>query len=180
MKCGIKLTVDYAFKVTFGTIENLPVLMHLLNSILAKALRSPIVKITLLNPFSRRDQATQKLTIFDIKAVDETGREFIIEVQLYGHENFAERLVHYWAKEYAAQLSEGDHYRQLKPVFVVCITDANLFSDATQAHCRFQLVDVVQEIVLTEQLEVHVIQLPKFDRKLDELETDEDRWLYFI
>ncbi len=180
MKCGIKLTIDYAFKRTFGTEENSNVLMHLLNSILARSLTSPIVELTLLNPFSGKEQLDDKLTIFDIRARDQLGREFIVEVQLYEQRYLPERLVYYWAKEYAGQLVEGDDYKLLKPVFVVCITETTLFDGATKAHSRFQLVDASQNLTLTPHLEVHVIELQKFALKLDELHNDEERWLYYI
>lgn len=180
MKCGIKLTVDYAFKRTFGTEENRNVLKHLLNSILARSLTSPIAEITVLNPFSGKVSADDKLSIFDIKARDEIGREFIVEVQLYDHENLRERLVYYWAKEYSGQLQEGDNYDVLKPVFVICIAETTLFRETTKAHSRFQLIDTSQNLTLTSHLEVHVIELQKFSRDLEELEDDEERWLYFL
>lgn len=180
MRCGIKLTVDYAFKRTFGTEENRNVLMHLLNSILAESLTSPIAEITLLNPFSGKSQPDDKQSIFDIKARDQLGREFIVEVQLYEQRYLPERLVFYWAKEYAGQLAEGDDYKLLKPVFVICITEITLFEAATKAHSRFQLVDASQSLTLTPHLEVHVIELEKFSLELDDLCDDEDRWLYFL
>lgn len=180
MGCGIKLTVDYAFKRTFGTEENRNVLRHLLNSLLQTSLKAPITEIAVLNPTTDKTRADDKLTIFDIKARDADGREFIIEVQLYPHKNFAERLVYYGAKEYSSQLVEGESYHQLKPVYVICITEATLFSGGSTPHSRFRLVDIDQRLTLTEQFEIHVVELPKFTRSVDQLLNDEERWTYFI
>lgn len=180
MGSGIDLMVDYAFKRTFGSRENRNVLKHLLNSILKVSLQSPITEISILNPFSQRDRSTRKATVFDIKARDESGREFIVEVQLFAHTNFPERLLFYGAREYSSQLSEGDSYAELKPVFVVCFTAAILFRTGPQFHSRFRLVDTDQCIVLTDHFEVHVIELPKFAKRLSELRDDEERWIYFL
>ncbi len=180
MGCGIKLTVDFAFKRTFGTEENRNVLMHLLNSLLKRSLKAPITEITILNPASSKQQSDDKLTVFDIKARDADGREFIIEVQLFPHKNLAERLLYYGAKEYADQLVEGETYQELKPVYVICITAATLILKGTAPHSRFQIADLTQQLTLTDQFEIHVVELSKFTRGLDELKNDEERWTFFI
>ena len=180
MKCGIKLTVDFTFKLTFGTEENKHILKHLINSVLADVLPSPITSITLLNPYGRQHRTKSKLTIFDIKARDDEGREYIIEVQLFKHANFPERLFYYGAKEYAGQLQEGDDYSNLKPIFVICITEASLFENGIKAHSRFRLVDESQGLTLTPTFEIHIIELNKFPLELADLKTDEERWIYFI
>ena len=50
MLLGIKPTVDFVFKKVFGSPENMPVLIGLLNAILKLA--HPIVHAEILNPFS--------------------------------------------------------------------------------------------------------------------------------
>jgi hypothetical protein len=60
MPLGIKPTVDFAFKRIFGSPENVPVLIGLLNAILR--LPSPIVHAVILNPFSYQDFASDKLS----------------------------------------------------------------------------------------------------------------------
>jgi predicted transposase/invertase (TIGR01784 family) len=74
MPLGIKPTVDFAFKKIFGSPENVPVLVGLLNAILRLA--SPIVQAEILNPFSYQDFAEDKLVVLDIRARDAEGRWF--------------------------------------------------------------------------------------------------------
>ncbi len=50
MPLGINPTVDFAFKKVFGSPENIPVLIGLLNSILD--LPRPIAHVEILNPRS--------------------------------------------------------------------------------------------------------------------------------
>jgi hypothetical protein len=72
MPLGIRPINDFAFKKIFGTPENKIALISLLNAILS--LPSPIIDVTLLNPFNPQDFQDDKLSVLDIKAVDQNGR----------------------------------------------------------------------------------------------------------
>ena len=66
MRLGIKPTVDFAFKRIFGTPENVPILLGLVNAILQLA--DPIVHVEILNPFSYQEFEGDKLIVLDIRA----------------------------------------------------------------------------------------------------------------
>jgi hypothetical protein len=70
MSLGIKPTVDFVFKKVFGSPENIPVLIGLLNAILKLA--HPIVHVEILNPFSYQEFAEDKLVVLDVRARDST------------------------------------------------------------------------------------------------------------
>jgi predicted transposase/invertase (TIGR01784 family) len=72
--------VDFAFQKTFGSIENKICLISLLNAILD--LPNPLVDVTLESPFNLKDFDEDKLSIVDVKARDEQGAIFHIEIQL--------------------------------------------------------------------------------------------------
>jgi len=78
MPLGIKPTVDFAFKKIFGSPENAPVLIGLLNAILD--FPRPIVGVEILNPFSYQDFADDKLIVLDIRARDSDGRSLNVEI----------------------------------------------------------------------------------------------------
>ena len=77
---GIRPINDFAFKKTFGSPGNKLVLISLLNAILG--LPKPIFDVTIENPYNRQDFQDDKLSILDIKAVDETGAIYDVEMQL--------------------------------------------------------------------------------------------------
>ena len=64
MPLGIRPINDFAFKKTFGTAENRIALISLLNAILRP--KSPIVEVTLENPFNLQDFQDDKLSRFSI------------------------------------------------------------------------------------------------------------------
>lgn len=180
MGTGIDPKVDYAFKRVFGSEENRNVLLHLLNSLLADSLPSRIQHVQLLNPFSDKDGEEDKLSILDIKARDEAGREYLIEMQLFGHASFPERLLFYGAKHYSQQISEGEKFSNLRPVIVICFVNAILFPRMPGYHSRFELIDTKHGGRFTDQFLIHLVELPKFLDMFEPIDDDADRWTYFL
>ena len=121
---GIRPTNDFAFKKTFGTPANKLALVSLLNAILE--LRNPIVEVTLENPFNLQDFQDDKLSILDIRAVDERGAIYDIEMQLSIFAGLVKRIVFYGCEIYADQLRSGDNYADLKPVYAICLLEEKL------------------------------------------------------
>jgi len=80
MPLGIRPTVDFAFKKTFGDPNNRLALISLLNAILELPL--PIADVAIENPFNYQDFHDDKLSILDVKATDVAGSVFNIEMQL--------------------------------------------------------------------------------------------------
>ncbi len=78
MLIGIRPINDFAFKKTFGSPENKLALISLLNSILG--LPKPIVDVTIENPYNLQDFKDDKLSILDIKAIDQTGAIYDVEM----------------------------------------------------------------------------------------------------
>jgi predicted transposase/invertase (TIGR01784 family) len=67
-----------------------------------------------LNPFNHKETLDDKLSVVDIKARDQSGRHYTIEMQLLSQRQLAERILYYWARLYQHQLHEGQDYDQLQ------------------------------------------------------------------
>jgi predicted transposase/invertase (TIGR01784 family) len=102
---GIRPTNDFAFKKTFGSPENKLALISLLNAILT--LPVPIVDVTIENPYNLQDFQNDKLSILDIRAVDQRGAIYDVEMQLSTHSGLVKRIVFYGCEVYAGQLKAG-------------------------------------------------------------------------
>jgi predicted transposase/invertase (TIGR01784 family) len=89
---GIDPKVDYAFKRLFGREPNRALSIHLLNAVLAPPPRGRVVDLDLLNPFNDKDRLDDKLSILDVKARDQTGRQFNVEMQLLASRYFRQRV----------------------------------------------------------------------------------------
>jgi predicted transposase/invertase (TIGR01784 family) len=180
MALGIKPTVDFAFKKIFGSPENVPALIGLLNAILK--LPSPITDVEILNPFNYEEFVGDKKIILDIRAQDSTGHLLNIEMQVDVAVGLAQRLVYYACSLYADQLESGDKYKTLKPAISICLLKGTFFKDTEVAHHQFRLYDQEHGRDLGDMLELHTIELPKYN--LDEATISKaskiDQWVFFL
>ncbi len=161
MALGIKPTVDFAFKKIFGSPENVRALMGLLNAILE--LPSPITQVTILNPFNYQEFVGDKQIILDVRACDSTGRQLNIEMQVSIAGGLIQRLVYYACSLYVDQLTSGDNYASLQPAISICLLSKDLFKDSGVPHHRFRLCDPEQGKELGDMVEVHTVELVKYN-----------------
>jgi predicted transposase/invertase (TIGR01784 family) len=68
--------VDYAFKHVFGREQNQSLLVDLLHAVLEPSPQQQIKTLEILNPFNDKEALDDKLSILDIKARDQSGRQF--------------------------------------------------------------------------------------------------------
>jgi len=121
-----------------------------------------------------------KLSILDVKARDQSAWIYDLEMQMLVLAALSPRALYYWAKSYAEQLSAGEDDTRLRRTISICFVNGVVFRDWADYHTCFRLLDPSGELCLTEDLEIHIIELPKFRKTLAELETDLDFWLYFL
>lgn len=180
MPLGIRPLNDFAFKKIFGTPENRLVLISLLNAVLQP--KAPIVEVTLENPFKPQDFHDDKLSVLDIKAVDRTGVIYDVEMQLTTYEGLVQRIVYYGCQLYAGQLKAGETHKILRPVYTIWLVNGLLWPDATRVHHVFRLADVEAGRVLAGTLELHTLELGRYNVKESELRLASmlDRWLYWL
>ena len=117
----------------------------------------------------------------DIRAKDESGREFLIEMEGSPHPFFPERLLFYWSKVYGAGIQKGMKYSGLSRVYSITFLNASLFKNTEDFHTTFLLLDKkTGKILLTDHLEMHILELEKVGKHLSKLETNLESWAYFF
>jgi predicted transposase/invertase (TIGR01784 family) len=75
---GINPTVDFAFKLMLGSPAHAGVTIHFLNAVLED--QAPITAVEFLNPILGKEDEDDKLSILDIRATDDQGRQLNIEL----------------------------------------------------------------------------------------------------
>ena len=180
MLIGIRPINDFAFKKTFGSPENKMALISLLNSILG--LPKPIVDVTIENPYSLQDFKDDKLSILDIKAIDQDGAIYDVEMQLSFFSGLIQRIVFYGCEIYTDQLRSGDDYALLKPAYSICLLDGVLWQDSKKVHHAFRFTDLESGRTLNDTLEIHTIELGRYHLQEKDLATASplDCWLYWL
>jgi predicted transposase/invertase (TIGR01784 family) len=180
MQPGIDPKVDYAFKKVFGSESNVDLLANLINAVRNVPPDRQIVGLEIRNPFNEKETADDKVSVLDIKARDASGRWYNIEMQMLAPWFFPQRVLYYWGKVYVAQLVEGNDYRELQPTISIAFVNSRVFTDTDEYYHRFVLSDQTGRRVLTDHLEIHLIELPKFALTAEQLTTPREVWCYFL
>src|SRR5690349_5972365 len=168
MILGIDPKVDYAFKHLFGREATRPILINLLDNVLNPASGQHIRDIELLNPFNPKEALDDKLSILDIKARDQAGRQFNIEMQMLAFRYYERRILYYWAKLHQQQLHEGHDYLEIKPTLSISLLDHVRFPEVRDHHLSFRLLETNHRLTFTGDLEFHLFELPKFTKSAAE------------
>ena len=171
---------DYAFKKIFGSAESKDILISFLNALIYEG-NSTIEDLEIINPNLPPKVQGLKDTYLDVKAKLKNGTLVIIEMQVLNVQSFGKRVLFNAAKTYAFQLQAGEGYRMLKPVIALTLTDFEMFSEREDFTSRFVYREISDGSLYPENdIEMVFIELPKFTKKLEHLETITDKWIYFI
>ncbi|MEI6527169.1 MAG: Rpn family recombination-promoting nuclease/putative transposase [Planctomycetota bacterium] len=178
-KIGVRPWIDFAFRKIFGKRGNEICLISLLDSVLE--LPVPIESIEFKNPFSMKDYESDKQVCVDVKATDQEGRIFVVEIQLVVNLSFAKRALFYACSAYADQLGKGQGYGELKATYCVCLLMRRLWDDR-QLHHQFRLVERTSGRVLEESIEIHTVELSKYNGRGESVRSAGvlEQWCYWI
>jgi len=170
---------DIAFRKIFGNENKKEILISFLNAVLKLDNQNQIKSITLLNPFQLPKIKGLKVTVIDVKATDDNGNVFIIEMQLTDKKGLDKRIQYYGAKGYSSQIDSGDEYLKLKPMIFIGILDFEYF-DTSNYISRHLIMDCETGERKLKDLEFNFIELPKFKKDINDLDNSIDKWIYFI
>ncbi|WP_295434681.1 Rpn family recombination-promoting nuclease/putative transposase [uncultured Thiodictyon sp.] len=177
MRHAIDPKIDCVFKALLGTEANRALLIHFLNAILGPALPRPITWVEILNPYNEREFLTDKLSIVDVKARDDQGRLYQVEIQLLTYQDLPARILYTWNDIYNKQLQSGQDYRLLKPTYAIWLLGEDLLPDDPRYTHRYRLRDD-QGLGFIDHGGIYLLELNKFTA--DQVETEEQRWLKFF
>lgn len=173
----LKPTNDFIFKKIFGENKNAELLKDLLESILTDI---KIYKVEVNKDISlERKMLTDKLGILDVIATLNDNTKVNIEMQVKNYYNTVERSLFYGTGIYHENLDSGEDYRDIPHSISIWITDYNVFEDGP-FHERARLKRDFENKILTEKLQLHYIQLPKFKEKCKRISSKLEEWLTFI
>ncbi len=170
---------DVAFRKIFGNENRKEALISFLNAILDFHGDQRITKVTILNPYQFPKLKGGKVTIIDVKATDQAGRTYIVEMQVADADGFDKRVLYYSSKSYSDQIKRADFYEKLRPVIFVGILDFKYTKNKNYIS-RNQVRDIETGEQTIRDMEFTFIELPKFKKKLSELSTLMEKWVFFI
>ena len=175
---------DVAFKKIFGDESRKHLTIAALNDFLEKKEGELIEDITFLDTANLPDFIDGKKSFVDVRCVDQAGKNYIIEMQIINEFNFLERAQYYVACCLSRQLEQRGRYDKLVPVIFVGIVCHELFDEkngvAEDIISHHFMTSSKTGIARLRLAEYHFVELRKFNKTLDELQSGTDKLLYFI
>jgi predicted transposase/invertase (TIGR01784 family) len=171
--------IDLVFRKLFGSEENKDLLISLINSVVEPRFR--ITDVTIKNPFNLVTYRQSKESILDIKAVDQNGIWYDIEMQLTPHILYGKRAIYYLSKVYTEQLGTGSDYSSLNMTIGIHLLDFRYFPDDRVVR-QFVFKDTETNDAPDELncIQLYFVEMGKFNKDWPELRTALDRWIAFL
>ena len=181
----VSLRSDVGFKAVFADRGNKDILIGVLNRILPPEARIEDIK-EYTDREQRRDVLYGKKTVLDLVCVDREDRTFIVEMQSAEEDCFFARCVYYASGLYHLELSDGERYSGLHPVYVVSFLDYRLRHDDESQWdtdhfiSYWQFTEKRTGMVADQTISVIFVEMALFTKRPEECETETDRLFYIF
>lgn len=125
-----------------------------------------------------------KLGILDLRTELEGGIKCNVEIQLANQYNTVKRILYYWSRIYSGQLKRGEDFKNLKKTISIMIVDYEIeeLKGIEGLETKWQIRDSQEgKKVLTEDLEIHIIEIPKAKRIIEKEKRNKiAQWMIFL
>ena len=178
----ISLLTDFGFKRIFGTAMNKELLICFLNSLFDG--KQVVKDVKYLNAENVGDVYTDRKAIFDVYCEGENGEKFIVEMQNAYQTYFKDRSLFYSTFPIREQAPKGKDWDfNLNHIYTIALLNFNMNDEAFDKENilhHVQLCDTATHRVFYDKLEFIYVEIAKFNKSLDELETLYDKWLFAL
>jgi len=129
-------------------------------------------------PISEQDRKA----IFDLYCENEKGEKFIVEIQKAKQNYFKDRSVYYASFPIQQQAVKGSNWDfKLAAVYTIGILDFVFEENKDDTDfIHYVKLKIQRNKVFYDKLTFIYIELPKFDKTDDQLETKIEKWLYVL
>ncbi|WP_417125215.1 Rpn family recombination-promoting nuclease/putative transposase [Paraprevotella clara] len=175
----VNFYTDFAFKKLFGTEMNKDLLISFLNALLQG--REVVLDINYLNTEHLGTQEYDRRAVFDVYCKNDKGEVFLVEMQKGEQQFFKDRSIYYSTFAIREQAPRGEWNYELKGVYTIGIL--NFCFDKEREgnyYHEVKLMDTATKEVFYDKLVFIYLEMPKFTKQENELESLFDKWLYVI
>ena len=173
---------DFGFKKLFGTEMNKDLLISFLNALFNNE-EKEIEDVQYLNSEHLGDGYGDRRAVFDVYCMTKDGSRFIVEMQKAEQTYFKDRSVYYATTPIRQQAPKGKWDYHLEDVYTVGILNFEFPNNEYPADSyrhEVKLKDVEDNHVFYDKLTFVYLEMPKFNKSEDELETMFDKWMFVL
>lgn len=171
---------DFGFKRIFGTEPNKALLIDFLNVVLPE--EHKISDLSYRNSEQVGNNILDRKAIFDLYCQSKSGERFIVEIQKAKQNFFKDRSIYYSTFPIQEQALKGDSWNYyLSSVYTIGILDFT-FDEHKHDEDFLHIVELKDQQcrVFYDKLKFIYLELPKFQKSLEALETHFDKWMYLL
>ena len=170
---------DFGFKVLFGTEMNKELLLSFVNSLFKG--KEIIRDLTYLNTEHLGNSEVDRRAVFDVYCENEQGEKILIEMQRGEQQFFKDRSLYYSTFPIREQGEKGEWDYHLKAVYVIGVLNFTFdHKDEGYFHHEVQLMDIHTKEVFYEKLTFVYLEMPKFNKREEELDGMFEKWLFVL
>ena len=181
----VNLMSDSGFKAVYADKDNKQLLIELLNFFLPED-----VRVSEIEAYLDREQDPEvesgKRTYLDLICKGEDGSIFSVEVQQEGEEKIFERCMYYGCDSYRGQISRGEFYYQLKPLYIICILGENFPHqdeskwDENHLISHYKFIESRTMEFAPSTIIINFVETARFTKALEACESPCDYLLYWF
>ena len=169
---------DLTFKRVFG--EHPDLVMSLLNALLPISEEEEITDIEYLPAEMVPDNPLRKNSIVDVRCKDKKGRQFIVEMQMIWSPEFKQRVLFNASKAYVRQISVGEEYELLQPVYSLNLVNEVFEPELEGYSHHYRMIHVENTDKVINGLELIFVELPKFNPHTYSEKKMQVLWLRYL
>lgn len=170
---------DFGFKKLFGTEMNKELLISFINSLFEG--KEAVKELTYLTTEQLGTAGTDRRAVFDVYCTNEKGEKILVEMQKGEQEFFKDRSVYYATFPIREQARKGNWNYELKAVYIIGILDFTFgHKDKGEYRHDVQLIDKQAGEVFFDKLTFVYLEMPKFNKAEDRLESMFEKWLFVL
>lgn len=169
---------DLTFKRVFG--EHPDLVISLLNALLPLDDQHQVKSVEYIPIELVPDNPLKKNSIVDVRCKDETGRQFLVEMQMIWSEEFKQRVLFNASKAYVRQLDKRENYELLQPVYSLNLVNEVFEPKLTSFYHQYDVANVDHPDRIIEGLHLIFVELPKFKPHTYSQKKMQVLWLRYL
>ena len=169
---------DEVFKLVFGQESSKDVMIEFLNQVIPDR---TIVDVEYLDKEMHPQESDKRMSVYDLFCRTDDGSRVIVELQKRKQDSYAERMLYYSMHQILKQVDAGESGFDFYPVYVISIMDFTISQNDGLSAVRtvYRLLEVESHRQLTDRVTYIFIELPKFRKRVEDLDGDVLEGMYF-
>jgi predicted transposase/invertase (TIGR01784 family) len=169
---------DAAFKKVFAHHNDLT--KSLLNSVLRLKGEKRIEKVENLPTEIQPLTSESKNSALDVLCTDKKNSRYIIEIynNCSSKEDFFKRVQYYVFYIHSGQLARAKKYTELRSAILLTVLNQSIFPPRVSYLNFHDIIERETKERYLSDMSWAFVELPKFNKQLNELKTEEDYWIF--